>query len=93
MHAAHGAQRMGHILQGEVGLDCGGVDRALDRVVLQERPQLGGEREAPAAARVEQGLLAYAIAGAHQTPASRIPDCQREHAPQPLDEPRAEILV
>lgn len=84
----------GDVLQGEVGVERRRVDLAAQPGDAGQRLQLGGEGEgAVGEHRPQQRLLADAVAGEHEPLARRIPQRQREHAVQPLDEAQAVLLV
>ena len=59
-----------------------------------ERLQLGRERERPVRQpRPHERLLAETVAGEHEALARRVPESDREHPFQLLDEAHAVLLV
>ena len=69
------------------------VQLAADFGQLQNRLQLGRERDAPVDLRVVERLDAQAVAREQKLAAPRIPDREREHAAQVIDAPRSVVLV
>ncbi len=86
-------QRRRDRVEGEIGGDGPGVDLAREAGLLQHRLQLGGEGERPVRDAVVEGLDPEAVAGEQQAPLPGVPERDREHAPQPLEEAVAVLLV
>ena len=83
-----------HVLQREVGVERGRVELARDAGQAEQRLQLRGERDRPVGQpRPEERLLADAVAGEHEPLAAGIPEREREHPAEPLDEADAVLLV
>ena len=61
------------VLEGEVGPERLGADRAADRRILEESLQLRGEDEPAAGDRVVERLLAEAVTVEEETPAAVVP--------------------
>ena len=82
------------VLEREIRVERGEVRLAPQRRQLQQRLQLRRERERPVAeARPQQRLLAEPVAREHEPSARRVPQRDREHAVEPLDEARPVLLV
>ena len=69
------------------------VDLARDLAVLQQRAHLRREGQRSVVERVEQRLLADAVARQQQLLAAPVPEREREHAVQVLDAGGAVLLV
>src|SRR5262249_16769726 len=85
--------RAGHVLRGEIRRQLPLVERARTAGMLEQRFDLGGEREVASAARVVEGLHAGAVAGQDQAAPADIEDGDREHAVQILEDALAFLLV
>ena len=85
--------RRRHVAVGEVGVERGVVDVGGDLRVAHERAHLRGEREGAVAMRVEQRLLAEAVARDQQAPAAAVPEREGEHAVQVLHAVDPVLLV
>jgi hypothetical protein len=77
----------------QVGVDRSEVEVAWNAAIRHQRAQLRGETDCAVSQRVEQGLLADAIAGEQQLATPPIPDREREHPVQTADTVNAELLV
>jgi hypothetical protein len=83
-----------HVLQGEVGVERSRIELARDAGEAEQRLHLRGERDRPVRqARPEERLLADAVAREDEPLAAGIPQREREHAAEPLDEVDAVLLV
>ena len=69
------------------------IHLALNRGVLEQRLDLGGEHERAVARGPVQGFLPDRIAGEEEAPAPFIPNHEREHAGQVLDAGIAVALI
>src|SRR5919108_1851137 len=69
------------------------VDRARNLAELQNRFQLGGERDSGSRLRVVHRLDAEPVAREEQLLPALVPDREAEHAAQPLDASRPQLLV
>jgi hypothetical protein len=70
-----------------------GIHLPLDLVVLQQRAQLGGEGHPRGPGVEEERLLPQPVARQYQPPAGPVPQPQREHPPQLLQEVQAVAAV
>ena len=86
-------QRRRDRVEGEVGGDRLGVDRTREARLLEHRLQLRGEGEPCRDEPVVERLDPEAVAGQQQPPLALVPEGDREHPPQPLDEAVAVLLV
>jgi hypothetical protein len=81
------------VAEREVRVERDAIQLALHRK-LQQRLQLRRERErAVRETRVQERLLADAVTGQDEPRAPGVPQREREHPMQPLDEARAVLLV
>ncbi len=87
------SQRCRDRVEREVGGDGARLDLARKARLLEHRLQLGGKGERPVGDAVIKRLDAEAIAGQQQPVPARVPERQREHPPQALDETVAVLLV
>ena len=90
---------LGHVLEQQVVLQCGGVEIAVDAAQAQrgrefeEALLLAGERDARRALRHEQRLDPERVARDEQHPVPGVPDREGEHAAQPGHGGRAPVVV
>ena len=75
-------------VEGEEGLETVEVELA-----ARQRSQLRREGELGAVGTVVERLDAEAVTGEDESPAARVPDCDREHSTQPACEVRVPLLV
>jgi hypothetical protein len=92
-HAGEQRLRRRHEAKGEVVVDRREVEVARQRVVHQQRLQLGREREAPAVPGPVQGLDPELVAHQVQLAAAPVPERDPEDAVELLHEREAELLV
>jgi hypothetical protein len=77
----------------EVGLERIEIDLTGEVRMAQQRLELRGEGEMPAVVPVVERLDPEAVARHDQASLALVPDRDREHAPQILDEGRSALLV
>jgi hypothetical protein len=83
-----------NVLEREIGVESGGIELAAEARDLEQRPELGGEGEAPAAKHhVVERLLADAVACEDEPLAHPVPDGDREHASERRREVGPALLV
>ena len=87
-HLAEDRQRPGNGVEREERVERVEVDLA-----ARKRPQLGGELDLAADVAVVERLDPVGVAREHEPAALRVPERDGEHAPQPLGEARAVLLV
>ena len=90
---AEDRQRRGDRVEGEVGLERVDVDVARHLGLAQQRLQLGGERQHPVLDPVVERLDPEAVAREHQPLLELVPQRDREHPAQVLDEGGPALLV
>ena len=83
----------GDVAEDEVFVDRDRVELGADRGPGGERGQLRGEVEPVARVRVEERLLAEAVAGDQQRPRPRVPDREGEHPLERVHEVGPVLLV
>ena len=81
-------QRSRHRVEGEERFEGVEVE-----VAFGKRVELGGERQLAAHVAVVQRLDPEAVAGEHEAPVASVPDCDREHAAEPLGKSEPPLLV
>ncbi len=85
--------RAGDPVEREVAVERLVVELPRDLGILDQRGQLGRERQHALALAVHQRLLSQTVARQHEPATARVPHRQREHPVQVLDEPGAVLLV
>ena len=83
---AEDRQRRRDRVEGEVGGERLGVDLPREAGLLEHRLQLRGERQLTVDEAVVERLDPEAVAGEQEAFAAVVPERDREHPPQPLDE-------
>ncbi len=84
----------GDVLEREIRVECGEVRLAPQTRQLEQRLQLRRERERPVVEpRPDERLLAEPVAREHEPAAWAVPERDREHPLEALDEARPVFLV
>src|SRR5439155_19925964 len=92
--AAERRRGPGHVLERKVGIEGGGVELATEPGEAEQRLQLRSEGEgAVRQVRPEKRLLADAVAGEHEPLPPGVPERDREHPRETLDESGPVLLV
>ena len=87
--ALEGGFRRGDVLEGQILVDGAQVRPAADARPGQKRLDLGAEQQGRTGRGVIQRLLAEPVARQDQPARAPVPQCQREHAAHPVEDPRA----
>src|SRR6202007_1959249 len=77
----------------EEGLESRWVDLPREPRLAEQRLELGGEGELATRDAVVQGLDPEAVAGEHKPAVASIPDGDREHPAERLDEGGAPLFI
>ncbi len=85
--------RRRHVAVGQIGVEGQRVGLPQHRRVLQNPLDLRGKMQPLGGQPVVEGLLAEAVARQQQPAAPRIPEGEREHAPQAVHQPVSLLLV
>ena len=88
-HALEQGQRARHVAPGHEQLGRGGVEARPHQARRDQRLDLGGEGQPGLGLGEVERLYAHAVAGEDQAAARAVPEGDREHPAQALDEARA----
>jgi hypothetical protein len=80
-------------IEGEERLERVGIDLAGETGLAEQRLQLRCKRERSIRDPVVEGLDPEAVSGEHDPALTRVPERDREHPPQILDERRSTLLI
>jgi hypothetical protein len=81
------------VLVGQVMVQRDGIHLAFHGGVPHQRLQLRAERQRGAVRPPVQGLFAHTVTAEQQALPLHVPDGEREHPPEPVDEVVAELLI
>src|SRR5829696_7478003 len=84
--------RAGHVSEDEVGVHGRRVQLQVDGSPGQQRRQLGREPDLIAALDIEERLFSEAVTRDHESPLTLVPDSEREHALERMDELWTKVL-